>query len=330
MARQESVGKALEAIPEAKTLISIVEQAADEVKLNPAHLVKVAATQIRLNPKLARCTPASFVGSLIVLEQVGLEPVAGRAYLLPFMNSRKIGNTWQKIPEVQAIIGYKGMADLFYRHESALTIEMHTRHKNDFFEYEYGTSGYIKHRPADFNRGDPIGYYCIAKMKNGGQLFLYMSKQECEEHGKKHSKVFNKKENKFMDNTPWVTDFDSMAKKTVLIQLSKSLPLSIETQKALSIDETSREYRAGVSNALDLPDTTSWEPEQEDAQISESPIPTLPQNVLSTINALQEKIGKGRMLSIIGSYGYERIDDIPNIEEANKIIREVSKVRAGS
>ena len=90
-------------------------------------------------------------------------------------------------------------------------------------------------------------------------LFLVMSKPECVEHGKKHSKVYDKKAGKFMPGTPWVDDEDSMCKKTVLLQLTKNLPLSIETQKALSIDETSREYRPGIVNALDLPDTTNWD-----------------------------------------------------------------------
>ena len=40
-------------------------------------------------------------------------------------------------------------------------------------------------------------------------------------------------------------------KKTVLIQLAKMLPLSIELQRAISIDETSRDYRRGSCQILD-------------------------------------------------------------------------------
>jgi recombinational DNA repair protein RecT len=50
-----------------------------------------------------------------------------------------------------------------------------------------------------------------------------------------------------------------MCLKTVLIQLAKLLPLSVELQRALGADETSREYRSGIEDALDLPDTTAWQ-----------------------------------------------------------------------
>ena len=57
-----------------------------------------------------------------------------------------------------------------------------------------------------------------------------MTKDEVLEHAKGKSKTFN--------NGPWQTDFDAMAKKTVIKQLLKYAPLSIEMQKAVSSDET--------------------------------------------------------------------------------------------
>lgn len=345
MAKQDDVKQALEVIPEATSLVEIVKQAAKEVKLNPVHLVRVAATAIRLNPKLARCTPASFVGSLIVLEQVGLEPVAGRAYLLPFKNNRRFmvngKEEWRKTDEVQALIGYKGYSDLFYRHEKALTIEARTLHQNDKFDYEYGTQSFLRHKEADGDRGPAIKYYAMAKMKDGAVLFLVMSKEECIEHAKKHSKVFDKKTGKFMPGTPWADDEDSMCKKTVLLQLSKNLPLSIETQKALSIDETSREYRPGIKDATDFPDTTNWQEPPIEAEVvpdktadpskvepepgTKSP---LQQNILNTIDACKQKIGKEKFDIILGNLGYSKVEEIPTIQEANKLIREVSKAYA--
>jgi recombination protein RecT len=338
MAKQEQVGQALETIPEAKGIIEVVQQAAREVRLDPVHLVKVAAVAIRLNPKLAKCSPQSFIGSLIVLEQVGLEPVAGRAYLIPFNNNRKVFRNgkeeWRKVLEVQALIGYKGYSDLFYRHESALSIEAHEVYQKDTFEYEYGTASYLKHKPTEGDRGPVIKYYCLAKMKDGAVLFKVMTKEECIDHGKKHSKVFNKKDNKFMSGTPWVDDVDSMCKKTVLLQLTKNLPLSIETQKAISVDETSREYRPGILDATTLPDTTNWS-EQEEKKTSppatEEQSPkrqSLPKNVLETISTYKEKLGEKKFMAILGSEGYESIQELPNIDAANKLIRELSKACA--
>ena len=87
---------------------------------------------------------------------------------------------------------------------------------------------------------------------------MVMSYEDCIEHGKKHSKTFDKKVGKFFTSSPWVTAEDSMCLKSVLIQLAKLLPLSVDLQRAIAADETSREYRRGIDNALDLPDNTVW------------------------------------------------------------------------
>lgn len=351
MATQKDTKQALQSAPEQGTLMTLVKESVNELSqvlpknMNPERIVGIALTSIRLNPKLAQCTPESFMGSLFVLAQIGLEPIAGRAYLLPFYNNRKDSKgNWRKVYEVQALIGYKGMAELFYRHESALTIDMQTVRKNDEFSYEYGTNAYLKHKPNMGDRGPVIGYYAIAKMRSGGEKFQYMSQQQCLDHAKKHSKVFSKKDNKFLPNTPWVTDVDAMCMKTVMIQLAKLLPLSVEMQRAVSVDETSREYRKGIKDAMDLPDTTSWNDKTEDAEIvpdkpkKEGPKPEkervedespqvkdgLPENIINAINKVKERIGNDKFLKILGGVGYEKVEDIPNIKEANRLLKELA------
>jgi len=51
---------------------------------------------------------------------------------------------------------------------------------------------------------------------------------------------------------PWVTDFAEMGRKTVLKRLCKTLPLSVESQRMLAADETTR-----TSLERDIDDTTS-------------------------------------------------------------------------
>jgi len=107
-------------------------------------------------------------------------------------------------------------------------------------------------------RGEAIGYYAVAKMKSSGTVFKFMSVSDAVKHGQKHSKTFVKNTGVFFDDSPWATNLDAMCMKTVLIQLMKTLPLSAELQKAVLADETSRDYRKGVADAFDLPDTTMW------------------------------------------------------------------------
>jgi recombination protein RecT len=66
MATQKEVGRALEKAPEQANLVTLIKQSAKELgqalpaHLNPERLVRIALTSIRLNPKLAQCTPEAF------------------------------------------------------------------------------------------------------------------------------------------------------------------------------------------------------------------------------------------------------------------------------
>jgi recombination protein RecT len=163
-------------------------------------------------------------------------------------------------------MGYKGLAELFYRHEKAVQLDWGIVHENDDFRYEYGTNAFLKHIPAQNDPGVAIGYYVIAKLNGGGRPFMYMTKTDCMDHGKKHSKTYDKNEGKFYASSPWATSEDSMCLKTVLIQLAKLLPLSMEMQRALEADETSREYRTGIDDAMDIPANTNWDKEEKEPE----------------------------------------------------------------
>ncbi len=272
MANTESTKQALQAKPEPLDLVALIKKAASELSLAlPEHmraerLVRIATTNIRQVPQLSNCTPESFLGALFTAAQLGIEPIAGRAYLLPFYNSKKKPDgTWHKVLEAQFVMGYRGLAELFYRHEKAVMLNWGVVKANDEFKYELGTEAFLKHVPAKEDRGETVGFYVIADLGKA-RPFHYMALDECLDHGRKHSKTYDKKTGVFYENSPWATNRDAMCLKTVLIQLCKVLPLSFEIQRAIEHDETSREYRDGVKDVLDAPSTTNWnEPAQLDA-----------------------------------------------------------------
>lgn len=268
MANAADVSKAVVSAPKPTGLQEILKKSAKELgralpaHMNPERLTRIALTCIRLNPRLAECTQESFMGSLFTGAQLGLEPVGGRAYLIPFKRSKKKADgSWHSVLECQFVIGYKGLADLFYRHEKAVELAWGIIHEKDEYAYEFGTNAFLKHKPALSGRGTPVAYYVMATLKSGGKPFMVMSAADCMEHGKKHSKTFDAKTGMFDKSSPWATAPDSMCLKTVLIQLMKLLPLSVELQKAIQADETSRDFREGIDDALDLPTTTDWTPD---------------------------------------------------------------------
>ena len=205
------------------------------------HLLRVALTEIRKNPKLLECSSQSLLGALMLAAQLGLEPgILGHAYLIPYYNSKT------RSTEVQFQIGYKGYLDLVRRSGELQTLDVHEVCRNDVFEYEYGLTPKLMHRPALENRGEVYCYYAIAKLKDGGFSYLVMSIQDVEKF---------RKRSKSPDYGPWVTDYDAMAKKTVIKQLAKYLPLSTEIQTQIVQDEvTKKEYE----DVFEAADETDW------------------------------------------------------------------------
>lgn len=241
---------------------SMIDASVRELKQAlPAHmsaerLARIALTCVRMNPTLSECTPLSFMGALFTSAQVGIEPVADQAYILPFNNSRKVGGEWKTLKEAQFILGYRGLASLFFRHEKTIALSWGVVKENDEFDYQKGTDSFLHHKPAKTNRGETVGYWVVAEIAGGGKPFEYMSVEECMEHGKKHSK--SAQNGNFGPKSPWTTNPDSMCLKTVLKQLMKLLPCSVELRRAVAADETSREFKHDIGDALDIPDNTNW------------------------------------------------------------------------
>lgn len=199
---------------------------ADEIKkalpdnVKSERFQRIALTAFNGNAKLQQCNPTSFLAAMMQSAQLGLEPNTplGQAYLIPYGSN------------VQFQVGYKGMLDLAHRTGQYKNIQSQIVYENDEFEIEYGLNPKLKHIPnMQSDRGRVTGYYSVYNLINGGQGFEYMTKEEVERHARKFSKTFN--------NGPWKTDFDEMAKKTVLKKVLKYAPMSIELQDVTSIDE---------------------------------------------------------------------------------------------
>jgi recombination protein RecT len=191
--------------------------------MTPERLARIVTTEIRKVPKLAECTPVSFFGAVIQCAQLGLEPgnALGHAYLLPYGR------------DVQLIIGYRGMIDLARRSGQIVSIDARAVYEGDRFECRLGLDPHIEHEPDWSNpnrtKGEKLQFvYAVAKLKDGGIQFDVMSRAEVEGI-RSRSKAGN--------NGPWKTDYQAMALKTVVRRLFKFLPVSIEMQTAVGIDE---------------------------------------------------------------------------------------------
>ncbi|MEO4053404.1 recombination protein RecT [Solibacillus sp. CAU 1738] len=189
-------------------------------------VMRLAMTTIRTTPALREADVSSLLGAVMQAAQLGLEPgLMGHCYLLPFKNNKK------GITEVQFIIGYKGMIDLARRSGHIESIYSHAVYEKDHFEFELGLEQKLVHKPSmESDRGQFIGAYAVARFKDGGYQFEFMPKSEIEKR-KGRSKAANS------SYSPWATDYEEMAKKTVVRHMWKYLPISVEMQQQVAYDE---------------------------------------------------------------------------------------------
>lgn len=213
---------------------------------------RIAVTAVNSNPKLALCTPISFMGSLMQSAQLGLEPNTplGHAYLIPYRI--------QGVLQAQFQMGYKGIVDLCNRTGEFKQIAAYLIYENDYFDVTMGLEDDVIYKPyamviafpLDYfrnknydmevikrikgakDKGKALWVFSKYNLKNGGYGFNVMSIDDCKKHGQRYSKSFSD------SYSPWQTSPETMYMKTSLKQCLKFAPMSVEMQRQLSTDES--------------------------------------------------------------------------------------------
>ena len=188
--------------------------------VTPDRMCRIVLTALRLNPKLAQCNQASLMGAVMTGVQLGLElnTPLGEAYLIPYGR------------DVTFQLGYKGLIALAYRSGAYSKIQARSVDMADEFSFCYGLDEDMKHIPADIPSGEISHFYAYYKLKNGETSFTVWSKSKAAAHGEKYSPSYKK------DISPWKTAFEQMAQKTVLKDLLRYAPKSIELHKGINSD----------------------------------------------------------------------------------------------
>lgn len=243
--------------------------------LTPERFIRMCHNALSTNPDLMRCTEKSFIGAMLNAAALGIEPNTplGQGYLIPRWNSKN------SAMECSFQLGYKGLISLVYRSGEVTTIDAHEVYANDFFEYEYGLNPRLEHKPTMNDRGEIIAYYAIWKGKSGGQGFAVMSKQDVMKHALQFSQ--SKKKDKSGDYYlvgAWSSNFDGMARKTVLAQALRYAPLSTELASKIAQDNSVKNF----------------EPTQQNFNISDAPN-LMYEDIPGEIEPEREAIGTGTL-----------------------------------
>ena len=181
---------------------------------------------INSNSLFENADPLSIIQSALVATTLDLpiNPNLGYAYIIPYG------------AKAQFQLGYKGLIQLAQRTGKYQTISSSEVREGQIKDYDPLKGVQFDWTVTD---GEVIGYVAYFKLINGFEKYLYMTLKDLEAHGQKYSKSYNSKDKYTKEyNGIWRTNFDAMAKKTVLKQLiSKFGIMSVEMQDAVVKDQ---------------------------------------------------------------------------------------------
>lgn len=280
--------------------------------ITPQRLLGIFTMIFSSSPKLRECSQKSLIGAVIQTAQLGLQPGSiGHIHLVPFQN--------KGVLECQLIIGYKGFVELVNRSGQATILSAEVVYERDQFQYEQGLNPILRHIPAVGDRGEKRGVYCIAKnLLAMEKVFIYLQKDEIE-------KIQKASKASASDYSPWKVWPEEMWKKTAVKRIAKLLPLSAESEKAISADETIKTEIA--PDMTEVKDETDWEAQHpaDNAPAQQEPPPTAPiENPKQTaldikIYDLKKRLNNDkRYYEILGlEYGVEHMTELSTEQKSS-------------
>lgn len=211
------------------------------------------------NASLQECQPMSLIyaGIKATALDLPLDPNLGFAYIIPYKNTKK------GVTDAQFQIGYKGFIQLAIRSGQFLLINVTDIREGELIAENLLTGEIVFQRAVDREQKPVIGYAAFFKLTNGFSKTLYMTVGEVKQHAGRYSQTYSSKLEYIRNASKWTTDFEAMAKKTVLkLLLSKYAPLSVEMQAAIQNDQAVIDDQ-GDAQYLDNPEEQAPEDIQE-------------------------------------------------------------------
>jgi recombination protein RecT len=203
------------------------------------------------NTALQECQPLTvmFAAMKATALDLPLDNSLGFAYCIPYKDNKR------GITVAQFQLGYKGFKQLALRSGQFAIIPNATEIKESELISRNRLTGecVFKFIEDDVERAKvkTIGYASYFRLMNGAESTFYMSVEEMERHALRYSQTYRSKTDYVKKSSKWSTDFDDMAKKTVIkLNLSKNAPLSVEMQDAIRADQ-SVQYKENVYNYVD-------------------------------------------------------------------------------
>lgn len=199
--------------------------------------------------ELRKADPITVVGAAMVAAtlQLPVVPTIGLAYIVPYKGA------------AQFQIGYKGLIELAERSGQFKNIIDEVVYEGQLVRKNRFTGEYVF--DEDGRKSDKvIGYMARFDLINGFSKTIFWTIAEVQAHANKFSQAYRSGY-----NCPWKSDFDAMARKTVLKALfSKYAPKSIQMQNAITFDQAAVKVNKDIASCTEPINIDAFEVEYID------------------------------------------------------------------
>lgn len=206
--------------------------------------ISSVVSAVQTNPQLAECTNPSILSAALLGHSLNLpqSPQLGYFYMVPFKNKKKVKNAdgrevTVEMTEATFQIAYRGLIQLAMRSGQYKNMNVTDIREGELISYNPIEDTYEFNAETNFTKRQSlkvIGYYAFFEMINGFRKGIYWSVEQLDAHAKKYSASYRNG----WSSSLWKSDFDAMAKKTLLRQLiSKWGIMSVDMEKAYTGDQ---------------------------------------------------------------------------------------------
>ena len=245
----------------------------------PAFIASVLGA-VNNNSALQKAEPSSVFGAAMIAATLNLSvvPTLGQAAIVPYGNN------------AQFQVMVRGLVQLAQRTGLYRNINAGEVYEDEYDGEDLLTGEVTFHRVSGGYRDNGqidkiVGYFAFFETTTGFRKTEYWTKADIINHAKRYSKSFN--------NGPWQTNFDSMARKTVLKSLLNHYgPMSVDSSLAQAVakdqtvvhtdgtegyDDNPMNDTAIVDNSLDSENQPVNAPTEEKSEITPPSAESQPQ-----------------------------------------------------
>jgi recombination protein RecT len=207
--------------------------------ITPEDFIETCIRAVKENPKLLQCDPKSLFGAVLLSAEVGLKPNTSlqHSFIIPYKGQAKFQ------------IGYKGLIEIMYRNPRVKQITARAVFENDEFDYGYGLTPFLNHKPARKDKGKLECVYATCLVDNE-PIFVVVEKAELDAI-RQISQTIDSQYSPYNNGTDvhnW------MEIKAGVKALSKLIPTSNNVEMAKAVEYDSK-FEGGARVLVEIPAT---------------------------------------------------------------------------